>query len=204
MRYRISVIESCVSQMDLFLDTSSTHSISKPIHDKFPGSDVAKVDGVDSVHDQSCFSDEYKLLPEWADALVDILCPRIDEIKSRQDTFDFVASVLKRELGSFPISIGSTATRTFLPGSDINITVFLGTAWDLSWFIHADSALCTASLNHDEQGTANRSRIENVSFMNDSNGKVIKLSVDGFQIEISANCMISVYSDALLEQVMCC
>lgn len=141
------------------------------------------------------------LLVHTTDQIVRSLSPSIKETGLRQGTIDYVKSVMRNAFGSFILPIGSSATNTFLPNNDINLTSFISSGLNSSWFIRANNALCTTALIVDVLNSEETHRIERVSLYHSSEETVIKAVVDGFQVQVSVNCLASVYTNALLEKI---
>ena len=135
------------------------------------------------------------------DGLTESLKPSTTEVESRQETVELVKNILRSELGIYVTPVGSVATHTFLSISDINITAFVNMEDDSSWFARVNEALCTAVLKLVCIKEDKESPIQGLSSFHIHSKMVNQAFINGFQVEISANSMISVYVDSLLEKV---
>lgn len=150
--------------------------------------------------------------------------PEIQE--ERLKVFEYLRALVFTKLGAHIFPVGSFLTNTYLPNGDIDVTAFFLHQEDESWFVRVNEILCMTafegsgylsayvsnpiagdsntekSLHNaaDSKTVTNETRftINNVSFVN-ADIKLIKSSINGVSIDLSANQIGAIYLQYFFE-----
>lgn len=154
-----------------------------------------------------------KKLMTTFDELLVFLVPTPESQDYRNKIFTYVRSVLFSVMGTHVFPVGSYVTNTYLPDGDIDLTGIFTRFDDESWFVKVNEALCLSAfesgnsnplqLPHSSEfflGPENRFTVSNVNFVN-AEIKLIKVTVNGIQVDISANQFGSLYAQSFLERI---
>lgn len=151
---------------------------------------------------------------EWVERLfgrfseiIYAMVPSQEGVDDRIMVLHYMSSVISRALGAQVFPVGSFTTRSYLPGGDIDVTAFLTTEQMDSWFVKVNEAMCISSMSDGgdtgystADGAVKRISVRNVSFIN-AWVKVVKGSVNGIEVDVSANQIGALYAQALVDQV---
>jgi hypothetical protein len=164
------------------------------------------------------------------DNVLSVLVPSSESVLARKDILKYLKCLVIDTIGpgalTFPI--GSFINGLFLPDGDLDITLSLCAPQFERWFVSINEALCMFAMskenaasgagvgagagvlpggggnNFDPRYSSNIFKdkivVNNVSFIN-ADVKVVKSSINGISVNISANQIGSLYSYLLLEQL---
>lgn len=138
------------------------------------------------------------------DKILDSISPNAQAASKRMLVVDHVRKSIAEALprsGSY--LTGSFPLKTYLPDSDIDITVVIGKEEATSWYIRLLESLTESAIENLDSARAVHSNegvhIRSVSFIN-SEVKLVKCIVDNITVDVSVNKLDGVASVALLAE----
>mmetsp|Transcript_3185 Transcript_3185/g.4537 ORF Transcript_3185/g.4537 Transcript_3185/m.4537 type:complete len:1323 (-) Transcript_3185:253-4221(-) len=151
--------------------------------------------------------------PQWIEPLMELvddmlleLSPTKESLKIRHAVFNYIRSTVSNSLGVQLFPVGSFATNTYLPDSNINTTAFVVKKEDDAWFVRLNEALCMSIFNgSNAKGGAEGSNnenvvISNVSFVN-TDKKMIKSLINNICVDVAVNQVSSLYNQSFVEEI---
>jgi hypothetical protein len=161
------------------------------------------------------------VLVQYFDQLVSQLMPTAESHEDRVRIFEYLRSLMYSNLNVHIFPVGSFLSRTYLPLGDMDITAFFLHQDDESWFVRVNEILCMTAFGGSgyytlaslpgqpnsidlisEADPSSRSRftLNNVSFVN-ADTKIIKSSINGVSVDLSANQIGALYLQIFLETI---
>lgn len=167
-----------------------------------------------------------ELLCDYFDQIIAPLMPTSQSLLDRYKIFEYLRSILFYSLGVHIFPIDCSATNSYMPNDEIEITGLFIKPEDESWFVKVNETLCSIafgeyhsnSQHHAalltkygiqlpnspypsfDQNESTKFTINNVSFVNSDN-KQVKTTINGINVVISANSLQSLYIQLYLEKV---
>lgn len=149
-------------------------------------------------------------LADEIDQIVFLLAPTIESLDARHRVFRYLREVVCTCLGVQLFPLGSFASNTFLPSSDVDICILTVKPEDECWFVRVNEALCLHAFTSSKkaQGPATTSegnprdtfKISRVHFSCDEM-KVVGATINGLSVNITSNPLRGLYAEALLMQL---